>query len=127
VAIMVAAVTAFAISSVWYVVFRSQLPSTDGGDRPPASGDRPPAWKLIVEFARCLVVTTVLAGLVAEIGIADLTSALLLAIVVWLGFPVTLLLGSVIWEGVPPRLALVHAGDWLVKTAAIAVILERWP
>lgn len=35
----------------------------------------------------------------------------------------TLLAGSVLWEDVQPRLAALHAGDWLVKLVAVAAII----
>ena len=44
----------------------------------------------------------------------------------WVGFPVILLLGSVVHEKVPWRLAVLHAGDWLVKLLLIAVIVGVW-
>ena len=37
-----------------------------------------------------------------------------------------ILVGSVMWENVPWMLATIHAGDWLVKTLLIAVILGVW-
>jgi len=41
-------------------------------------------------------------------------------------FPVVLLTGSVFHERVPPRLAAVHAGDWLMKLVVIAGIVTVW-
>jgi len=41
-------------------------------------------------------------------------------------FPAILLVGSVIWDDVPPRLAAIHAGDWLMKLLLIAVIVGIW-
>lgn len=72
------------------------------------------------------MVAAVLAGLVIEVGIAGLAGAVLLGLVVWLGFPVVLLLGSIIWEDVPWRQAAIHAGDWLVKLVVVAVIVAAW-
>lgn len=47
----------------------------------------------------------------------------LLGLAIWLGFPVTLLAGSVLWENVAPKLAALHAGDWLIKLVAVAAII----
>ena len=55
-----------------------------------------------------------------------LTGALLLALVLWIAFPVVLLAGSVIWENVPAKLAALHAGDWLLKLALITTIVSLW-
>jgi hypothetical protein len=30
------------------------------------------------------------------------------------------------WEKVPPKLAAIHAGDWLLKLLVIAVIVSVW-
>jgi hypothetical protein len=32
----------------------------------------------------------------------------------------------VIWDDVPPRLAVIHAGDWLLKLVLIAAIVGSW-
>jgi hypothetical protein len=37
-----------------------------------------------------------------------------------------LLTGSVIWEDVPRKLAAIHAGDWLVKLLAVAIVVSVW-
>jgi hypothetical protein len=49
-----------------------------------------------------------------------------LGLVLWIGFPVVLLVGSVYHEKVPPRLAAIHAVDWLLKLLAIATIVGVW-
>lgn len=60
---------------------------------------------------------------VSRLGLTDLRSALGLALVLWVAFPIVLLAGSVIWEDVPTKLAAIHAGDWLVKLSAVTVIV----
>lgn len=123
-AIVVAAVAVFVVSTVYYIVFTSQLKQLSAAY---ADADaRPPAWKPVVEVVRSLVVGTLVAGLVSIIGIADLVGALQLALALWIGFPVVLLLGSVIWEKVPPMLAVIHSGDWLLKLVVIAMIVTLW-
>lgn len=123
-AIIVAAVAMFVMSTVYYIVFGDRLKqlSTAYAD----AGATPPAWKVIVEIFRSFVVGTVLAGLVSLIGITDLAGAIQLALALWIGFPVVLLTGSVIWEKVPPTLAAIHSGDWLLKLLAIAAIVTLW-
>jgi Protein of unknown function (DUF1761) len=120
-AILVAAVAAFVASMVWYAPFGRKLAELN-----PAYADagRPPAWKIGVELARNLVLATVFAGVAEE---ADgLVAALLLGLALWVGFPVVLWAGAISWENVPPKLAAIHAGDWLVKLLVVAVIVGVW-
>jgi len=125
-AIVVAAVAADLIGTLWYVVVGGQHMDSAAAESGVVDDGRPPAWKLLVELGRSLVVASVIAGLVVQLGVVDWTAALGLGIAIWIGFPVTLLVGSVIWEGVAPRLAVIHAGHWLVKTSAIALIVALW-
>lgn len=122
-AVVVAAVAAFVAASAWYIMFSKQRAKLSNAA---ASQTRPSAWKMVVELARTLILVVVLAGLAAQIGIADGTSAMRLAFALWIGFPVILLSGSVMYENVPWKLAAIHAGDWLVKLLIIAVILGVW-
>ena len=92
----------------------------------PADTARLPAWKILVELVRSLVVAAVLAGLAAKLEIVDWTGAAQLGFAMWIGFPVVLLSGSVIWENVSWKLAALHGGDWLVKVLVIAVVVSVW-
>ena len=123
-AIIVAAVAVFVVSTVYYILFTAQLKRLSAAY---ADADgTPPPWKVAVEIARSLVVGAVVAGLVALIGVTDVAGALQLGLALWIGFPVVLLTGSVIWEKVPPMLAAIHAGDWLLKLLVIAMIVTLW-
>ncbi len=123
-AVVVAAVAAFVVSFVWYIVFGEQLSSARGVGA--AAMTTPPAWMMVVELVRSLVVASVVAGLATRLGIADWTGASLLGLTAWIGFPAVLLVGSVLWENVPGTLAAIHAGDWLVKLLVIAIIVSIW-
>lgn len=81
---------------------------------------------MAVELFKSLVVATVVAGLVTLAGIADATSALKLALVLWIAFPVVLLVGSVTQENVPWKLGVIHAGDWLAKLVIISLVVTLW-
>ena len=126
-AIGAAALAAFVFSSVYYGVFGKQLAELNPAyAADPDSGPRPPAWKMLVEVARSLVIALVLAGLAAELDIVDWTGAMALGFTLWIGFPVVLWTGAIMWEKVPWRLAAIHAGDWLVKVLGVAVIVSVW-
>lgn len=124
-AIAVSVVAAFVVSSVYYIAFGAQLSALLGR---PATDDpeRPEPWKVLLELVRSLLVTLVLAGLVDRLDITGVGGALLLGLVVWIGFPFVLLTGSIIWDKVPWKLAAIHAGDWFLKLLMIATIVGVW-
>lgn len=55
-------------------------------------------------------------------GDLAVSRTVVLALIIWVGFPVVLLTGSVTWEKVHPATAAIHAGNWLVKLVLIALI-----
>jgi hypothetical protein len=122
-AVAVAVIVVFVISSAWYVawgsLYRTLSPAA-------AATDKAPTWKYALEIVRSLVLATVIAGLSARLDLESLAGAALLGLTLWVGFPVILLTGSVEWENVPWKLAALHAGDWLLKLLAIAVIVTLW-
>lgn len=122
-AVVVAAVVVFITSTVYYIVFAARMVELRQGNDD-AGGVRP--WKIGVEIVRSLVLGTVIAGLVALLGVTDIGGALQLALALWIGFPVILLVGSVIWENVSPALATIHAGDWLLKLLIVTIIVTVW-
>jgi hypothetical protein len=122
-AIAVAVVSAFVLSSVYYAVLGNQLAALSDAY---ADAARPPAWKILVELVRSLVAALVLGGLASLLESTDWTSGVLLGLALWTGFPVVLLTGSVIHENVPPKLAAIHGGDWLLKLLVLSVILSVW-
>lgn len=124
-AVAVAVVVAFIVSMVWYTVFAAAYADTHG-EVPDNAEARPPAWKMLVELLRNVVLATGLAGFAAQMEIDSVPGALLLGITAWVAFPLVLWVGAIIWENTPVRLALVHGGDWLVKLMAIAVIVGAW-
>jgi hypothetical protein len=115
--IAAAALVAFVVSSVYYAVTAPLEQRVLGGaalDR-----GRPSPVKVVAELVR----TAVVAAVFAWVARADLSlgACLLLAVVLWVGFPAVLLSGSVMWEKVHPFTAAMHAGDWLLKLLLIAV------
>jgi hypothetical protein len=126
-AIVAAAVAVFVFSSAYYGMFGKELAKLSPAYAEAGSGtQRPPAWKMLVEVVRSLVVASLLAGLAAELDIADWTGALALGFALWIGFPVVLWTGAIMWEKVPWKLAAIHAGDWLMKVLVVAVIVGVW-
>jgi len=123
-AIVVAAVAVFAFAAVYYIAFSRQRARLSAPAA--AAGSRPKVWLMALELGKSLVVALVVAGLVALVGITSWVGAVELGFALWIAFPVVLLIGSVTQENVPWKLAAIHAGDWLAKLVAIAVIVTVW-
>lgn len=119
--IAVAALAAFVLSSVYYVLL-SPVEQRALGDRALDRGKPGPA-KVVAELVRTAVVAGGFAWIADRAELLALPASLTLALVLWLAFPVVLLTGSIIWERVPWQTAAIHAGDWLLKLVLVAVVL----
>ena len=119
--IILAAVCAFAASSLWYspVLFGKQFLALSGV----AASATPDGLKIAAEILRNLLLAFVISGLLARQEANRLRAALGLAAILWLGFPFTLLSGSVLWQNVPTELGLIHCGDWLLKILLMTLTL----
>ncbi len=128
-AVLVAAIAAFVLGWLWYspLLFFKPWMRLRGMDPVAAmAGAKMPVGKLVVEFARCLVLAYVIAWLVALLHVGSMIDAVHFGLVLWLGFPVILLTGSVLWENIPWKVAAIHAGDWLVKMLVVSSIVSLW-
>ena len=121
-AVAVAAVAGLVAAFVYYGILGGRLAAAGSA----VTDERPPAWIPVFELVKHAVLAAVVAGLVAAIDVTAWTSALLLGLALWVGFPVVLLAGSVVHEKVPWRLAAIHAGDWLAKLVIISAIVGAW-
>ena len=124
-AVLAATAGSFLLGVAYYGVLGDRLVALRGAD-PAEAEATPPPWKLGVEALRCLTVAAVVAGLVALGDIESFGEGALLGLALWAGFPVVLLAGSALWEDVNPRLAGLHAGDWLAKLLLVAVVVSLW-
>ena len=122
-AVLVSTLVAFGISGAYYAAVGTRLAQLSPAYAEPGG---PAAATIALELLRSLVVAVAVAALVVGLGLDALGPALVLGLGLWVSFPVVLLLGSVIHERVPPLLAAIHAGDWLLKLAAVALIVTVW-
>lgn len=120
-AIAAATLATFVASSAYYSLTQP-LEKRVLGDAALDRG-RPAPWQVATELARTLVLVSCYAWLAQQARLTTLPSGLLLAVVLWVAFPVVLLLGSMTWERVPAVTASMHAGDWLLKLLIVAVTL----
>ena len=118
--IVLAAFFSFAASSIWYspMLFGKQFIALSGADTNAA----PAGLKIAAEVLRNLLLAFVISGLLTRRRTVKLSELLGFAAMLWLGFPLTLLSGSVLWQNVPIQLALIHAGDWLIKILLMTLI-----
>ena len=124
-AVVVAALAAFVMSSLYYspLLLGNVWRAVDPGS---AAGTTPTIGRVLGEIVRTLVVTYVLARLIALLGSGDWKGAVRLGLWVWFGFSAMMWVGAIMWEKTPWQIAAIHTGDWLLKTLLIAVILGVW-
>jgi len=120
-AVVLAAVAAFALSGAWYSVWGDRLAALHPAYAPGRA--RPAGGTAVVELVRNLVVASVVAVLVVRLDPSSVGSSSGLGLLLWLGFPAPILAGSVWHERVPAALAAIHAGDWLFKLLAVAALV----
>lgn len=123
-AIALAAAVTLVLSAVYYIVLGGVWASLRGLDAVTAS---PPGFGEIVgQYIRNAVVAVALAYLMKRTEAATMSSALGLAAVVWLGFQAMAIAGSVLHEQYPLGLYVLHAGDALMTTVVMTLILHTW-
>jgi hypothetical protein len=123
-AVAVSAVAVWVVSTGYYIAFAQQMAAHHPAYADP--GTRPEPWKIVVELIRNLILASVVALLAGRLDVTEWVDGAALGLTLWVGFPVVLWTGAVMWEKVPPRLAAIHAGDWLLKLLVIAVVVSVW-
>jgi hypothetical protein len=128
VVIIVGTILAFLFSAIYYVLLSKQVSSIREANagKSGVTNSKMTVNKMVIELVRTFVLGLVIAYAVAMLNLLYLEQAVMLAIWLWIGFPVVLLVGSVIHENFPPRLAAIHSIDWLVKLMIFAIILTLW-
>jgi hypothetical protein len=121
-AIVAAAVTHMATGLVWYQpqLFGNAWASLTGKTLEPAR-----RW-LVAGAIGHLLVALALAVVVNLAGATTLAGGVAVALLVWLGFVVTLEVGELIWEKIPFHLFLIRIGEHLVALSAAGAILAVW-
>jgi hypothetical protein len=123
-AVVVCTLSAFIVSTVWYMALgktRAQLLGLDLKQE-----RRPKLQNILLELLRTFVLALVFAIILSELKDSSLNSSVLLGLRLWLAFPLILLSGSVLWDKVPKKLAMIHAGDWFLKLLLISLIVGAW-
>lgn len=127
-AIIVAAIITFAVSAIYYVVLNKQYQKLRGNE--PQKGVYKISLtpnRIMIELVRNFILGLVIAYAVMLLGIVRVDQALILAVWLWVGFPVVLLTGMTVHENYPAGLAAIHAGDWLLKVLIFSLTITLWP
>ena len=122
VAVLGIAVVLFVLGAAYYAALGTQLAQVSAAAAQPGT----PPWTIAAELVRCLVLATVVVGLTAQAAVDEWTGGLVLGLALWIGFPFVLWTGAVVHERAPVKLAVIHAGDWLIKLLVVTVIASAW-
>jgi hypothetical protein len=86
----------------------------------------PPAWTFAIAPLREILTGAVVLFIIRRIDLKGARGALLLGLVLWLGFYVVQLSGAIMFDNMPWQLGAVHAGDWLMKMLVITSAVYAW-
>lgn len=112
------------VTPLWYIALKDvHARLVDPGSRNVTDFKTAPTASKVIDAARGFVVAGAIVYLADAAGVTTTGGALLLAAVLWIGFPVVLLIAPVIWAGESWKLAVLHAGDWLLKLLVMTVVV----
>ena len=128
-AVIVAALAAFFIGWAWYspMLFMkpwmTELGMSMDGMKPSMKGMAP---TMVAGFIQQLVTAYILAHFAIAFGASDAMGAVQLGLWVWLGFMATTVLGPVLWEKRSVKWYVIVAGQLLVATVVMSLIVVLW-
>lgn len=114
-AILVAAVAAFAFGSVYYMVLAKPWMSAVGKTEEQMKADGMKPSVFIMTFIAQLVMAWVLSGVIGHLGTDQVTvmNGLISAAFIWLGFVATTLVVNHGFQGARRSLTIIDGGHWL--------------
>lgn len=114
-AILVAAVAAFAFGSVYYMVLAKPWMSAVGKTEEQMKADGMKPSVFIMTFIAQLVMAWVLSGVIGHLGTGQVTAmnGLISAAFIWLGFVATTLIVNHGFQGARRSLTIIDGGHWL--------------
>jgi hypothetical protein len=121
-AVVVAGIAHMAVGMIW---FQSRLFGKAWSEL--TGKDLTPAMKWIpVAVVGHMAIALVLAILMVFASVTTILGGLAVAVLVWLGFVVTLEIGELVWEKIEFKLFLIRIGNHLVALAMAGMILGAW-
>lgn len=126
--IVIGTLLAVAFSALYYFVLNKKVVASRAAQSGKKTGLETTISvnRLLIEFVRTFVLGLVIANAVYLLNLLTVNQAILMAVWLWIGFPVVLLTGLVIHEKMSAQLVAIHAGDWFVKILIFAVLLTVW-
>jgi hypothetical protein len=121
-AVVAAGVAHMAVGLVWY---QRKLFGNAWSELAHATLEPATKWMPVAAVGH-LVIAFVLAVLIRFAGGPTLQAGLVIALLSWIGFVVTLEIGELVWEKIPFRLFLMRAGEHLVALSLAGAILGLW-
>ena len=119
-AVLVAAVAAFAFGAVWYGVLGKPWMAALGKTKDQLGS---PAVPMVFAGLCQLVMAWLLAGVIGHLGEVEVAPALLTAAFVWLGFVATTLTVNHRFQGQPWSLTVIDGGHWLGVMLVQALVI----
>jgi hypothetical protein len=121
-AVLVAGIVHMVTGLVWYMpkTFGAAWAVLTGKDLKPAK-----QWLIAGVFGH-LAIALVLAVIVNLANVSTVVGGLIVGVLVWVGFIVTLEIGELIWEKIPFKLFLIRIGEHLLSLGLAGIILSVW-
>ena len=124
--VLIAAVAAMAVGFLWYSPFlfgKVWMDLMGYSEEVAAQKKKGMPVKYFVSFLTSLLSGYVLACLIYLTAAETYVDALILGVLIWLGFIATTLLGGVLWHGKPLKLYFITAGYYLAVFLAMSAII----
>jgi hypothetical protein len=122
-AVLVAAVLAFAFGAAWYGILSKPWQKAAKID---ASSGPPLAPLLITSFIAELIMAWVMAGVIGHIGAVTLWGGIVTGFFLWLGFMATTTAINQRYEGYGWDLSIIDAGHWLGVAVIMGAVIGWW-
>ncbi|MBF9232937.1 DUF1761 domain-containing protein [Microvirga alba] len=114
-AILLAAIAAWLVGSVWYMVLAKPWMAALGKTKDELMGPsgKPSPIPLIVSFLAEIVMAVVLSGIIWHAGPVTVANGVTAGFLAWLGFVLTTMAVNHGFGGARPMLTVIDAGHWL--------------
>jgi len=127
--VLVAAIAGFIISSLWYsLLFGKKWMKLVGitAEEAERMKNEKHGKEMLLGFISTFIMAYVLGYVLILAGVADISGAITLAVILWLGFIATMTLGPVLWEKKPLGLYLLNNEHNLLVLIVMSIILTLW-